>query len=364
MKDFLHYQFLDNSILSYLLCFGSIAFVLVLKRVLSRLIAGLGFRLIRRTSWKFDKAIFVDLLLAPLETFILVMVSWVSLDKLRFPRALEFDLHKTTSRQILDGLGNALMIMAFIWLLLRLVDFVAEILKQKASQTPDYSDNQLVVFFRDFFKVLIGIMGLLLIIHFSFNKDIGALLAGFGIIGAALALAAKESLENLIASFIIFFDKPFGITDLVRVQNITGTVERIGLRSTRIRTDQKTYVTVPNKQMVDSIVDNLSLRSQRRVDLRLELNLGARAAELEALTEGIRKITSHPDILQQYVFLSDITANAFVVQVEYYTITLPIGEFNKLRQDINLQIVRLVESLRMELAGQSTDVRLHREPGT
>ncbi len=77
-------------------------------------------------------------------------------------------------------------------------------------------------------------------------------------------MATRESLENLIASFIIFFDKPFMVGDLVKVQSITGTVEKIGLRSTRIRTDQKTYVTMPNKQMVDSIMDNLSLRAPRR----------------------------------------------------------------------------------------------------
>jgi MscS family membrane protein len=79
--------------------------------------------------------------------------------------------------------------------------------------------------------------------------------------GAALALAARESLENIIASFIIFFDKPFVTGDNLKIQQVTGTVERIGLRSTRIRTADKTLVSVPNKQMVDSIVDNLSMRT-------------------------------------------------------------------------------------------------------
>ena len=159
--------------------------------------------------------------------------------------------------------------MAFIGLLLRIIDFIAIILEKKANLTSDQSDNQLIIFFKDFFKVILVIIGIIMIIKFAFDRNIGSLLTGLSIVGAAIALALRESLENLIASFIIFFDKPFTIGDLVKVQNITGSVEKIGLRSTRIRTDQKTYVTVPNKQMVDSLLDNLSLRSQRRADLRL-----------------------------------------------------------------------------------------------
>src|SRR6478609_10892106 len=98
----------------------------------------------------------------------------------------------------------------------------------------------------------------MLLLRFTFHYDISKLVTGLSIVGAAIALATKESLENLIASFIIFFDKPFTTGDLVKVQNITGNVERIGLRSTRLRTGDKSYVTVPNKQMVDSILDNIS----------------------------------------------------------------------------------------------------------
>ena len=96
--------------------------------------------------------------------------------------------------------------------------------------------------------------------------------------GAAIALATRESLENLIASFIIFFDKPFATGDTVKVLQFTGTVEKIGLRSTRIRTESKTYITVPNKQMVDSVVDNISLRTQRKAEIKLEMEVQNSAA--------------------------------------------------------------------------------------
>jgi MscS family membrane protein len=216
----------------------------------------------------------------------------------------------------------------------------------------------MVVFFRDFFKVIIVIIGILLLIRFSFNKDIGKLLAGLSIIGAAIALAARESLENLIASFIIFFDKPFYVGDVVKVQGITGTIEKIGLRSTRVRTDQKTFVTVPNKQMVDSIMDNLSLRTQRRADLRLEISLVTSQDTIQQLIEGIRQITAHPSIENRNVFFIDIVANAYVITVEYYTGVVSIQEFNQLKQTINFEILKLMERLQIELSGLNTDIRI------
>src|SRR5205085_6630743 len=136
---------------------------------------------------------------------------------------------------------------------------------------------------------------------------------------------------------IIFFDKPFTLGDLVKVQNITGSVERIGLRSTRIRTDQKTFVTVPNKQMVDSILDNLSLRTQRRGDIRLELDLQTRSENIESLLQGMKRVLERKEIDDSNVFLSEITGTAIIVLSDYYSAPVTIREFNQLKQDVNLK---------------------------
>lgn len=358
MNKLLHTIVFDNTILSYLIAFGAILVALLLKKYLSQYIAGLFYRLLQRTTWQIEKKSFVDLILAPLQGFLLVLIAFIALDKLRFPRALIFDIHRITSRQIVDSIGNGLLIATFIWLLLRTIDFVALVLKERTNRNLAVRDNQLIVFFRDFLKVIIGIIGLLLIIQFSFNKDIGALLAGFGIIGAALALAAKESLENLIASFIIFFDKPFNVGDLVKVQNITGTVEKIGLRSTRIRTDYKTYVTVPNKQMVDSIMDNLTLRTQRRADLRLEISLSTSPDQLQQLVDEIKRITADPPIVASTIVLSDIITNAYIVTVEYYTSAIPVVQFNETKQHVNFSIIKSMAALKIEMAGLNTEVKV------
>ena len=250
MNEFLHIIFLSNYIYSYLYVFGVIIITIIFKRWLSKYVASLLFLLIKR-AWNVPKTAFVSLVVKPLEVFLTILISIIALEKLKFPEDVEFTIYKTSFKEIINAVTITILIITFIWLLLRIIDFIAIILEERANKTSATTDNQLIVFFKDFFKVLLIILGILLVLRFSFNQNIGNLLTGLSIVGAAIALSTRESLENLIASFIIFFDKPFSTGDNVKVLNITGTVEKIGLRSTRIRTEQKTFVTVPNKQMVD-----------------------------------------------------------------------------------------------------------------
>lgn len=354
MRSLLQKVYYDNTVENYLLCLGAIVLMLVLNRYLSGYITRFFVRLINKTSWNIRRETFIQLLKGPIHVFLVLLVIFLAFDKLNFPSALEFSIHRISIRQIFDSTGNAALTLAFTWLLLRLIDFTATILEQKADITKGATDNQLVVFFKDFLKVIILFIGILLLIRYTFYRNVATLLAGFGIVGAALALAARESLENLIASFIIFFDKPFSTGDIVKVQTFTGTVERIGLRSTRIRTDQKTYVSVPNKQMVDTILDNLSLRTQRRGFLSLDISSSTTYHMINGLLQEIETIlAAKKDEVESYsVVLNDISKNSYVVQVEYFTGPIVIDEFNKVKQHLNLAIIRLMEDKSIRLASK------------
>jgi MscS family membrane protein len=361
MNDFLEQIWWGNPVKNYFITGGVILFVWLLKKFISRYFAGLLFRVVH-SIWKdVDKKSFVNLVVKPLGFFLLILVSIVTLYKLNFPEELNPTIYKYTIKEIVHCFGTIILIVSFIGLLLRIIDFIALILEKRANLTPDQTDNQLIVFFKDFFKVILVIIGVMLVLRFAFDQNIGGLLTGLSIVGAAIALALRESLENLIASFIIFFDKPFVTGDLVKVHNVIGTVERIGLRSTRIRTDQKTYVTVPNKQMVDSILDNLSLRTQRRADLKLEIGLSTPATVTEQFISGVEKILNRKEIESYNVHLSDITHTALVIVSDYYTAPVTIKEFNQVKQEVNLQSLKLMEELKIEIAGASTDIRLHKQ---
>ena len=190
-------------------------------------------------------------------------------------------------------------------------------------------------------------------IRFVFNQDITKLLAGLSLAGAAIALAAKESLENLIASFIIFFDKPFSVGDLLKVQQVNGTVEKIGLRSTRIRTAEKTYVTIPNKQMVDSIVDNISLRTKRRGEIILQVELKATSSDLKNIIEALNKKLLDFSTEDNSVILSEIRPDSYVISIEYFTGMITIGSYNEMKQDINLAVLEILEDSGIGMAGKN-----------
>lgn len=352
MPEFLKNNFLDNPLMSYVWIAVIFIAMLLLKGVISRFLCSILYSFFPKAKKYVDRKQFIDLVLLPMEWFIVWTVVVFSLHKLKFPEVLKVELYKVSTQDIADAVGKIILIVFFIRLLIRLIDFFALIFEVQANQTADQSDNQLVVFFKDFFKAVAVILGILLISRFAFNFNVTNLITGLSIVTAAIALATRESLENLIASFIIFFDKPFTVGDLVKVEAITGTVEKIGLRSTRIRTDQKTYVTMPNKKMVDSILDNLSLRSQRKAEIKLELHVQTAPQKIdELLAKADILLQQQEDIQTHSVILNDIGLKSITVLVEYFTGPIDFNRFQQLKQTINLHLLRTMVDLQIELAG-------------
>lgn len=350
MYNFLQGKFLDNTFQSYLLVIASLLVALIIKRFISRYLASVIFKLVMKSDTTINKQGFINLIVQPLDLFLVLFITFLAIDRLHYPSAFNFKLFKIPIQVITDSLYKGVLITVFIWLLLRIIDFAAYVLKEKADETIDHSQNQLIVFFKDFFKVLLVIIGILLLLKFSFNQKIGNLFTGLSIVGAAIALATRESLENLIASFIIFFDKPFTTGDTVKVEGFIGSVEKIGLRSTRVRTDHKTYITIPNKKMVDSILDNISMRTQRKVEGRLEVNPATTTQQLQQFTAGIEKILKKDGVEDTTVFVSDTGRDCHVITADYMTNAFQTNEeFVSLRQQVNLEIIGLMQQLDIQM---------------
>jgi MscS family membrane protein len=223
---------------------------------------------------------------------------------------------------------------------------------EQNANADDKSHGQIVLFFRDLLKVFVGIIGVLFVIKAAFNQDIGSLLTGLSIVGAALALAAKESIENLIASFIIFFDKPFFAGDHVKVNNVVGKVEHIGLRSTRIRTLEKTLVTVPNKLMVDTVVDNMSMRNKWRAEIKLTLSEKTSSIALQKLVEQINTLLQNEqkNIVKHSVVFTDYTKDGIVLLIEYFTEVITKAEFDAVKHRTNFKVKELIEKYKIEMS--------------
>jgi len=335
-------SFLSNSIKSYLIVLAILLVAFIIKRIISRFFAGLIYTWIVKNNHAELKKSQLHRLVLPIEQFLLFLVSVITLYELHFPAAWNLHLFKLSLQQIIESSTKLIFIILLIRVCLRTLEFIAKILEEKAKSTSDQSDDQLVLFFRDFFKVILYIIGALLILHYVFNENIGNLVTSLSIVGAAIALSMRESLENIIASFIIFFDKPFTVGDLVKVNNFTGTIEKIGLRSTRIRTQEKTYISVPNKQMVDNIVDNISLRSERKFEMDIQLSVQTPATNISAFTDHMRSfIQQQSGVLNTVVLLTEAGKQAHIIHAEVFVaMYIDITAFQVLREKINLEAIQ------------------------
>ena len=334
-------QILSNSIRSYLFIAAILLITLLIKRLVSRFFASLIYTWVDKKNHSDLRKSHVHRLLVPIEQFLLFLVAIIALYALKFPEAWDLKLFKLSIQQLIESGIKFVFILLLIRVSLRTLEFISIILENKARLTKDLSDDQLVLFFRDFFKVIIYIIGILMVLRYVFNESIGNLVTSLSIVGAAVALSTRESLENIIASFIIFFDKPFTIGDLVKVNGFTGTIEKIGLRSTRIRTQEKTYISVPNKQMVDSIVDNISLRSERKIEMDLQLSVQTSAPAIAEFANHMRTVLSTQNGVNSYnVFVAESGKQFHALHIDcLVSIQMEIGEFQMIRERLNLAAI-------------------------
>lgn len=193
---------------------------------------------------------------------------------------------------------------------------------------------------------LILIFGVLIAAQ-ALGANVKAFLAGLGIGGLAFALAAQDTIANVFGSVVVAVDQPFRLGDFVKIGAHEGSVEEIGLRSTRLRTPARTLVTIPNKTVAAESINNHSRMPQRRVDQTLGLTYGAKAEQIEGLVNDIRSLLKNDAEVQSdsiLVHFLNYGASSLDIQVIYFASNPDGGKCLDLRQRVNLAIMRLVEA--------------------
>lgn len=151
------------------------------------------------------------------------------------------------------------------------------------------AERLLVPMMRKFIRALIVTLGVLIVLAVTFGaKTLTGLVAGLGVTGLVVALAGKDSVENVFGSLTILFDMPFALGDYVRIDKVEGNVEEINLRSTRIRTVEDTLITLPNANLIRASVENFGARRSRRQKLTLRLSYGSDPQSIEAFSGSLR----------------------------------------------------------------------------
>ncbi len=345
--EFLTKIYFGNTVQSYLWFIGILFFGFIFLRFISKVLSRLLFKLFKKFASEVKGEKFVELLLKPIELLLTVSIIYIAINHLNYPLQETFFSRKNSAVlyiDIIDKLFLFFVIISFNWIVLRIIDFVALVMAYKASLTESKSDDQLVPFVRELFKILAIIVGVFVVLGMVFEINVLTLITGLGIGGIAIALAAKDSLENLFGSFTIFLDKPFVVGDLVKVDGIEGTIEKVGFRSTQIRSMDKSIITVPNKKMIDNALENLTLRNFRRVKFTLALTYDTTPEQLKLITDDINNlINEHPNIKEESIAIfeefGDYSLNLmvlyFIEMMEYYP-------YLKIKEDLNYQITQII----------------------
>lgn len=253
----------------------------------------------------------------------------------------------------LSRVVRALWFVVIVWGLLRGTDVLSDVALKRWESVKDVQAMRAVVLLvRSVVKVFL-LVGAVMVVLSEFGYPATTLITGLGIGGVVLALAAQKTVENLFGSISIGVDKPLRVGDLVKVEDVFGTVELIGLRSTRIRTLARTVVTIPNGRLADMRVESFTLRDRIWLSLTIGLVYGTSSAQMQQVLEGIEKVLKdHPKIWAEDLFVrfSGFGNSSLDIQVMAWFSTTKYEEFMVIRQEVLLDFMRVVEEAGTSIA--------------
>lgn len=254
--------------------------------------------------------------------------------------------------------------LASVWAGYRLVDVIGNYLIGKAEQTENKFDDLLAPLITKAMKVMVVICGLVFLADI-FAIDIDKFMAGLGLGGLAFALAAKDTVSNIFGSVTILMDRPFQIGDWVTIGSADGTVESVGIRSTRIRTFYDSLITIPNSELINAQIDNYGARTYRRINSTVSLAYDTPAEKVDAFCEGIRElIRKHPCTRKDYYIVSFDKFDMFSLQIMVYCFLKCPDWVAEKRETHRLfsDILRLAKRLGIQLASSTHRYTKEEEP--
>ena len=245
------------------------------------------------------------------------------------------------------------------------IDVFMDVLARRASETESKLDDSLVPLLRTAVRLFVTFVGLLFVLQ-NLDINVSSLIAGLGLGGLAIALAAQDTVRNLLGGVTIFADKPFEVGDWVVVDGVEGTVEAVGFRSTRVRTFYNSLISVPNGNLMDSGIDNMGQRRWRRYKTTLGVAYHTKPDQLQAFVEGIRAIIQANSGMRQDYYIVEFHgfgATSLDILVYCFIDAEDWNEELRTRHVLNLDIMRLAESLQVEFAFPTQTLHIARMPG-
>lgn len=275
--------------------------------------------------------ILVDTLEEPIVVFIVLIGVTIGLNQLVFSEGLDTWLHRVVYIAITIN---------FTWLIARVIDaLIQEYIVPLTESSENEFDDQIVPIARKGVRAVIWTLGIILALN-NAGYDVVALLAGLGLGGLALAMAAKDTVANIFGGVTIFTDKPFKVKDRIKIDSYDGIVEEVGVRSTRIRTLEGRIIVVPNHYFTDNIVENVTSEPSRKVILNLGLVYDTSPEDMEKAVEILRDIHEKEKGLNEKLWLTFDQFGDFALGITFIYYIAPGNDIPKTQTRMNLAILK------------------------
>jgi MscS family membrane protein len=274
-------------------------------------------------------------------------------------RTMEVDI---IARQLMNRVAGAIAFVAFAWFLWRLIDVAANMIAGRMEHSQRYRARSILVFARRALKVLlilfVGVQALNIL-----GMDVTTGIAALGLGGLALALGAQKTVENVVGSISVVADEPMRVGDFCKVGDVTGTVEDIGIRSTRIRTNERTRVTIPNSNLAALAVENFSARDRYLFAPTLRLSADIDAEGLQRVLEEIRAGLKGAEYLYEGARANFKGFGDYSLDIEIFAWinVLDATEAIYLQEKLLLEIMRRIQNAGGSLAIPARALRIAEE---
>jgi MscS family membrane protein len=317
----------------------------LLERILSRFDV-----ILQKTKTDVDNLL-VEAVRQPLSWVVFIFVVYLATTLLKLPKEI-----RETTTVVLQSLGTIFV----AWMLYRAIEILGLFLTQLTERTESEMDNQLVPLVRRVLGVLLISLTIITVIQ-QWGYDVTSLVAGLGIGGIALALGAQETLSNWFGSIMIFTDRPFLPGDWVKSKYGEGIVEEVGMRSTKIRTFEKTLITVPNSEVAASAVENVSSRNMRRFKKTFGLLCSTSAGQMEQVITGFRTFLEEHELIDEttvLVYFEDMGDFTLDVFVHCFVKTTDYPVYLRVKQEIFLEFMRIAADAGTDFAFPTQTVQV------
>ena len=340
--------FFGNSLISYSKAFGVFIFSFMILYIIRLFIIKYLKAIAEKTHNRFDDALIRGF--ESLSWFFYIVVS------------LFFAVKYIVVPHIIDIIANYLLIIFVsyyaISILGRIIDHSAEILINKRNKAGNGDDHVIIDLMRRFIKVSLWIIGLIWILS-NLGFNVTSLIAGLGIGGIAIALALQNVLSDIFASFSIYFDKPFRVGDFIVVGNDMGIVQKIGIKTTRLKTLQGEELVVSNKELTESRVHNFKKMDKRRVVFNVGVTYDTPISKLKKIPLSIKKIFDNIELVTlDRVHFNRFNDSNLNFEIVYYVDSGDYNTYMDKNQDIHLAIKELFDKEKIEFAFPTSSIHL------